>query len=141
MKGGEKMKKNILKGLLLILTLTLQMSCGKEPVEILAVQIEFDKNIGYISIIETMKNDASIHLDTIIHDFLPTNTNGYKFQLVFKKDDTNGDYLIISNSCDKTALISEVVINEDYTFSYLFNGTEKTKKDLTINVTYDMLCN
>ncbi len=36
-----------------------------EPEEILAVQIQFDKDIGYISIIETMKNDTSVHLDVM----------------------------------------------------------------------------
>ena len=131
----------ILKGLLLILALTQLISCGKEPERILAVQIEFDPNIGYISIIETMKNDTSVHLDTIIYDYQLTKTNGYRFQLEFKKDETNGDYLIISNSCDKTVLISDVSVNKDYTYSYLFNGLEKTEKDLTIYVTYEMLCN
>ncbi len=135
------MKKMILKGLLLILTLTQLMSCDKEPERILAVQIQFDKDIGYISIIETMKNDTSVHLDTIIYDYQLTKTNGYRFQLRFKKDEPNGDYLIVSKSCDKTALISEVSVNKDYTFSYLFNGIKKTEKDLTIYVTYEMLCN
>ena len=131
----------IFKGMLIFLGLFQLISCEKDPEQILAVQIKFDANIGYVSIIETIKNDTSVYLDTVIHEFLPSKTNGYKFQLEFKREESNGDYLIISHSCEKRVLISEVSVNEDYSFSYLFNGIKKTEKDLTIDVTYDMLCN
>ena len=134
------MKTITFKVFILLLFSTQILSCGKEPERILAVQIAFDQNVGYVSIIETMKNDTSVHLDTLIYEFLPSKVNGYIFPLEFKKEDSNGDYLITSHSYQKSIVISEVRTNEDYTFSYLFNGIRKTEKDRTVYVTLDMLC-
>ena len=134
------MKTIAFKIFILLLLSTQILCCGKEPERILAVQIAFDQNVGYVSIIETMKNDTSTHLDTIAYEYLPSKVNGYIFPLEFKKEDSNGDYLITSQSCQKSVVISEVRTNKDYTFSYLFNGVRKTEKDRTVNVTMDMLC-
>lgn len=135
------MKTIAFKIFILLLLLTQILSCEREPERILAVQIAFDTNVGYVSIIETMKNDTSVHLDTVIYEFLPSKTNGYIFQLRFKEEDSNGDYLISSHTCQKSVVISDVRTNKDYTFSYLFNGIRKTEKDRTVYVTLDMLCN
>lgn len=134
------MKTIVFKVFILLLLSTQILSCGKEPERILAVNVFFDPNVGYVSIIETMKNDTPIHLDTLAYKFLPSKINGYIFSLEFKKEDSNGDYLITSHSCEKSILISEVRTNEDYTFSYLFNGVRKTEKDRNVYVTHDMLC-
>lgn len=134
------MKTIAFKVFILLLLSTQILSCGKEPERILAVNISFDPNAGYVSIIETMKNDTSVHIDTVAYEFLPSKINGYIFQLRFKEEDSNGDYLIYSHSCQKSVVISEVRTNKDYTFSYLFDGVRKTEKDRTVNVTLDMLC-
>lgn len=136
----NKMKTIAFKVFIILFLSTQILSCEREPERILAVQISFETNVGYISIIETMKNDTSVHLDTVIYEFLPSKTNGYIFQLRFKQDDSNGDYLITSQSCQKSVVISEVRTNKNYTFSYLFNGVRKTEKDRTVYVTHDMLC-
>ncbi len=134
------MKTITFKVFILLLFSTQILSCGKEPERILAVNISFDPNVGYVSLIETMKNDTSVHLDTLAYEYFPSKVNGYIFSLEFKKNDSNGDYLITSKSCQKSIVISEVRTNKDYTFSYLFNGVRKTEKDRTVNVTMDMLC-
>ena len=134
------MKTIAFKIFILLLLSTQILSCGKDPERILAVNISFDPNVGYVSIIETMKNDTSMQIDTVIYEFLPSKTNGYIFQLRFKQDDSNGDYLITSQSCQKSVVLSEVRTNKNYTFSYLFNGVRKTEKDRTVYVTLDMLC-
>lgn len=134
------MKTVIFKVFIILFLSTQILSCEMEPERILAVQIAFDTNVGNVSIIETMKNDTSIHLDTLAYKFLPSKINGYIFSLEFKKDDSNGDYLITSHSCQKSVVISEVKTNKNYTFSYLFNGVRKTEKDRTVYVTHDMLC-
>ena len=134
------MKTIAFKVFILLLLSTQILSCGKEPERILAVNISFDPNVGYVSIIETMKNDTSVHIDTLVYEYLPSKVNGYIFSLEFKQDDSNGDYLITSQSCQKSVVISDVRTNKDYTFSYLFNGVRKTEKDRTVYVTHDMLC-
>lgn len=134
------MKTIAFKIFIIILLLTQILSCGKEPERILAVNISFDPNVGYVSIIETMKNDTSVHIDTLAYEYLPSKVNGYIFSLEFKQDDSNGDYLITSLSCQKSVVISEVKTNKNYTYSYLFNGVRKTEKDRTVYVTHDMLC-
>ena len=134
------MKTIAFKIFIILLLSTQILSCGKEPERILAVNISFDPNVGYVSIIETMKNDTSVHIDTLVYEYLPSKVNGYIFSLEFKQDDSNGDYLITSQSCQKSVVLSEVRTNKDYTFSYLFNGIRKTEKDRTVYVTLDMLC-
>ena len=94
------------------------------------------------SILKSIRSEGFkyIDLDTVIETFLPTNKNRHTVKLEFKQKKENGDYLIISDSCDKTVLISDVIVNKDYTFSYIFNELEKTEKDLVIYVTKEMLC-
>lgn len=135
------MKTIAFKIFILLLLSTQILSCGKEPERILAVNISFDPNVGYVSIIETKKNDTSVHIDTLVYEYLPSKVNGYIFSLEFKQDDSNGDYLITSQSCQKSVVISDVKTNKNYTYSYLFNGVRKTEKDRTVYVTHDMLCN
>ncbi len=129
------MKTIILNLIVCFFILIATFSCNKNkpPQQIACVRIQFDgftdSDMAKTSIIETEKNDTTVYLDTIINEFLLSKTNGYQFELRFKTEKQNGDYIIITDSISEVSIISEVEVNKDFTFTYLFDGIKKTEKD------------
>ena len=133
------MKSNLLI-IVIVLSVFLHVSCrDNEPEQVSVIELKFDTNVGYISIIETIQNDPSIYKDTIINKFLPSEINGYSFKL-FLSQEIGSDFIIFSPPCNKTLIISKIIVNNDHSFSYLFDGINKNDKDNPIFINANMLC-
>ncbi len=138
MKNYQKELKNlknkeIMKKLLItILTILSFLSCDKNKDQYAAVDIKFegleDAPLVHAWVIETERNDTSVRLDTVIQTQLHK-VNKYTIELEFKTESLNGDYLIYADSIKGVNMITDVIVNKDFTFTYLFNGIPKTEKD------------
>ena len=123
-------------GILLILLYF--SACVKDPEQVAVINMRFDTNVGLITIVETIENDTSIHLNTVISNFSPSEVNDYTFSL--ELDNSNGDFLVSSSLCDQSIVISSINVSEDYSYYCLFDGMYITEMDRYVDVSYEMLC-
>lgn len=122
----------------ILLTLLYFSACVKDPEQVAVINMRFDTNVGLITIVETIENDTSIHLNTVISNFSPSEVNDYTFSL--ELDNSNGDFLVSSSLCDQSIVISSINVSEDYSYYCLFDGMYITEMDRYVDVSYEMLC-
>ena len=137
------MKNTFILFILLLFSIIIA-GCDKEKEPVAGVNIIFegisDSDGAFAWIIETARNDTSIHLDTIEYGQL-SHTNAYTISLDFKSDTENGDYLIIADSIKQVNIISDVDVRFEhgiYKYTFLFNGIpkdSKNKDDLFLTIT------
>lgn len=145
MKNYQKELKNlknkgIMKNLLLTILIILSfLGCGDRAETIALIRLKFEGFVNSdkarVTIIETMRNDTSIYLDTFAYRTVLSKTNGYQIGLELKKEVQNGDYIIITDSINEVNVISNVEVNKDVTFTYFFNGIAKTEKNRYLYIT------
>jgi len=126
------MKTIFIKALIILSVLFILYCCNNKEEEFAGIMITFEGIEGSEAwVIETAKNDTSIHLDTIEYGLM-SKVNGYSFILQFKNDTENGDYLIFADSINQVNIISNVEVsieNDHYFYTFQFNGEQKSSKN------------
>lgn len=125
--------------------LLLNSCCNKGvPQPIAAVKLQFtgftNSDMADVFIIETLREDINIHIDTMDYGQL-RESNNYSILLEFKlKTEDNGNYIIMVDSMIEPHIITDVQINVKEkrcktiieSFSFKFDGILKTNKDYII---------
>ena len=119
--------------LILLIIYALHINCTLKPAISASVGIKVEgfsyPTILYANVIETERNDTTVHLDTVFYRFPLAKTNKFSLSFDLKTEEENGDYIITVDSIKGINYISNVEVYGKGKYSLLFNGEYKTEKD------------